>query len=270
MRETTIKSILVLGSAFIASSLFATSSLAIDLLATTRSNFGSLDSIDQTSGQPTRLGQIGFPIRDLAGDTRPAYASLWGVGLDGNRVLIQIDPIDQSVVSSVELLANEAIATLAIDPTTGTMFGTSESVGETSLFQIDRLTGSTAVVGDMGTPLTSLGFDQTGRLFGSFGSSLFEIDPTNAAVTVVSSALPVFRLDDLASRPADNKMFALGQGVGYRLFGIDVSSGIVEDIGPSLGRPSGLGFFVPEPNSALLVVVWALVYLRRLASRSYH
>ena len=51
---------------------------------------------------------------------------------------------------------------------------------------------------------------------------------------------------DIAVRPEDGVMFGLGFGAGpahdYSLYQINLTTGAVTDIGPSIGRPGGLAF----------------------------
>ena len=143
---------------------------AQELYATNSSNVGVLYSVNDVNGEAEDLGNLGFRVFDLTADRRPSFEGLWAVTWqNGGLQLVELDPRNRSVVFSVELSATESIATLAIHPTTGAMFGTSATSGETSLFQIDRVSGSTTVVGDINTPLTSLAFDRDGRLFRSLG-----------------------------------------------------------------------------------------------------
>jgi hypothetical protein len=241
---------------------FASSAFALDLYGVNAGIGGGTYLVDQATGAVTHVGEIGVAIDDLASDTRSGHEAMWGVGVYYKRSLFQINPLAPTVISSVQFQTAEDITTLAIDPTSGMMFGTSDA-DDPSLFQIDRASGNTTLVGSIGISLTSLAFDQTGRLFGTARSTLVEIDPSSADISVITDALPVARLEDMASRPSDNTMFALGYGPDYNLYTVDVTNGTLQEIGPSVSRPAGLAFFaVPEPGSLALLLL-GLLALRR-------
>ncbi|MBB6429841.1 PEP-CTERM sorting domain-containing protein [Algisphaera agarilytica] len=208
------------------------------LYATGASNLGPVFEVNPATGQETELGTFGFRIEDLAGDS---VGGLWGIGFDSTASIFQIDPTDQSVISTAPYDALAILSTLAIHPTTGEFFATPGTQGG-AMYRIDPLTGESTEVGEFELNLSSLAFDNTGRLYGSSDSSLYEINPATAAVDLITDQLSVFRFDDLAFDPLDNTMLGLGFDGEYRLFEIDPATGDSTSIGESVFRPSGLAF----------------------------
>lgn len=204
-------------------------------------------------GEDSRAG-----VLDFASDPQRDGSVVWSLHYtehDGSQ-LMSFDPHRRETLSLVSLDGSLDIRGLAIDPTTGTMYGTSE----TALYRLNPSNGAADLMGSTSEELDeSLGFDLQGNLYGmnQFGY-LFRIDKSNGATTNVGelTAYPA----DLAVRPEDGVMYGLGQGdvplFGYGLFTVDLETAEVTLVGPSVFRPGALAFtIVPEPSSMLLAAM---------------
>lgn len=142
--------------------------------------------------------------------------------------------------------------TLAIDPTSGEFFGTSDA----ALYRIAPGTGATTLVGTTSLPVgRGLGFDLRGNLYGIANlNQLVAIDKLTGD-TSLRATLDVIRMEDIAARPEDGVMYGIGYGPDYSLYQIDVDTGDLVKLGDSLARPSGLSFAaIPEPSTLVLVI----------------
>lgn len=234
-----------------------------------------LQSIDIKTGGVTSISQsgdslLGASVRDLASDPVRDATRVWAVRSSGvGNELIAVDPYRELLLSYTLIDAPSDIRSLAIDPTTGVMYGA--STGE--LYTIDPLTGSTMLLGNTAVDNTAedvsrgLGFDNAGQLFGIGGSNrLLAIDKTNASSLLIAE-LPLLRMEDIAVRPEDGVMYGLGYS-GYDLYKIDTADGSVTSVGPSVGRPGGLAFTaVPEPSGLTLLVLVGFVGCGRVCFR---
>jgi hypothetical protein len=242
---------------------------------------GALYQIDQTTGTPTSTGFSTSPTfaLDLATDFRPGHVSMWGISryptATNQTALIQIDPVGKSVVAITPMPAVTAGTrdnVLAIHPATGRTLVGAAGQTSTQLFEADRTTGATTLIGSVPLSLQSLQFDQQGVLYGTTEGSGLQcgvhvIDPTTAAATLLHT-LPLYRILGLAMRPEDNQMFALNYGPGsYRLHKLDLATGVLTDVGPSLVRPTNLTFYIGEPASAFLLPIPAAAALALRRSR---
>jgi sugar lactone lactonase YvrE len=142
------------------------------------------------------------------------------------------------------------IRSLAIDPTTGFFYGATTS----NLYRIDKSSGATTSVGPTSLPVDrALGFDAFGNLFGISGNTnLVSVDKSTGATSLIQDL--GLQLDDLAADPATGMVYALGNGTPtYSLYVLNVTSGALKPVGPSLLRPAGMAFTnVPEPATWFL------------------
>src|SRR2546422_5959975 len=104
----------------------------------------------------------------VAGNAQGAPRILWGVdGSGGNTsaLLYQIDSGNGST-SSIGAVG-VGITGLAVDPTTGTLYGVSNS-GTRGLYQINRSTGAGVLVGafNPSSTIADITFDASGQLYG--------------------------------------------------------------------------------------------------------
>jgi len=199
-------------------------------------------------------------VLDLASDPIREPEVVWSLNFtrDFGSELISFNPHLEQTLFSVALDDNLGLQGLAIDPTNGQFYAASP----TTLYKINPVTGEATQVGltafDVGK---ALGFDLLGNLYGSgtvdLQRVLVSINKASAVVDVVG---PISAgIEDIAARPEDGVMYGLGFGgepAAYTLYQIDLMTGSLKDIGPSLGRPGGLAFTgIPEPSTLVLLMI---------------
>jgi len=203
------------------------------------------------TGIGTRSG-----VLDFASDPIREPEVVWSLNYtrDFGSELLSFNPHLEQILSNVALDDNLDLQSLAIDPTTGQFYAASP----TSLYQINPVTGGATQVGqttfDVGK---AIGFDLSGNLYGigivDLQQVLVSINKVSVEAEVVGPIAA--RLEDMAARPEDGVMYGLGIGDAYTLYQIDLTTGSLKDIGPSLGRPGGLAFTgIPEPTTLALFV----------------
>jgi hypothetical protein len=154
----------------------------------------------------------------------------------------------------------QKISSLAIDPVTGDFYGASS----TNLYRISPATGATTLVGGTVLPVgKALGFDVLGNLYGIANENqLVAVDKASGATSLIAT-LGVFRMEDIAVHPESGAMYGIGYGPDYSLYQINLTTGSLVNLGPSLVRPNGLAFAaVPEP-SALVLAAMAVALITR-------
>jgi hypothetical protein len=191
---------------------------------------------------------------DLAGDPASQGNLVWGVsGFGTDNRLIALNPSFKQIVSSIPITGPERIASLAIDPITGSFYGAST----TSLYQISPATGAAKLIAATALDVDkALGFDLLGNLYGIANENqLVAVDKASGSTSLVAT-LPIFRMEDIAANPETGVMYGIGYGPNYSLYQIGLPDGSLTNLGPSLGRPNGLAFAaVPEPSAAGLMIV---------------
>lgn len=216
------------------------------------SNFG-LSPIDIATGAVAPMINIGAvgtaSVDDMASDPMRQPGVVWGVRnpLAGNQ-LVSIDPFGQQLLATTSITAPEAIRSLAIDPLTGLFYGASTA----NLYRINDQTGATTLVGPTALAVDrALGFDSLGNLFGVANSNVLVSVNKQSGATSTIATMPLSRMEDMAFDPDSGIMYGLG--FGYSLYQINLASGALNVVGPSLGRPAGMAFtIVPEPTTMLL------------------
>jgi hypothetical protein len=208
---------------------------------------GSLFTLDPHTGAAMFIGQAGFgtPMPGLTALAFDKDGTLFGssgvvttaVGPTAGTTLITINP-STGVGSAVGPFGTgiDNMAALAIDPTTGTLFGggaeTPATPGVlTNLFTIDKKTGAATLLGTLsvdlpGAVLTGLTFDSTGHLFGSLAIA----GPNSPA----------------------------GPG---EIGSIDIATRQFTPLGQTAGAISDIAVAVPEPSGVVLACTGALVLL---------
>jgi hypothetical protein len=147
------------------------------------------------------------------------------------------------------------------------------AVSPTTLFQINPITGGATLIGQTTFDVRkAIGFDLAGNLYGTgivdMQHMLISINKASAEAEVVG--LADAKLEDIAIRPENGLMYGLGYGgdpAAYSFYQIDLTTGSLKDIGPSLGRPGGLAFTgIPEPTTfaLLMLAIIGLAFHRRL------
>ena len=183
---------------------------------------GHLYTVDPAAVTATLVGSTGFPnvpglAFDLNGDLYGA-AHVSGPSLNANG-LIQIDVNTGAgtLVGSFGAVGGfpvRGMNALAVEPFTGTLIGSTNAAydGTTGeMWTIDKTTGAASLLGtltDMTTgaipPATVAGltFDETGRLFGSFGGGdgrIIQIDLATLTFRVVGQGSPSGSVSDIAN-----------------------------------------------------------------------
>jgi hypothetical protein len=210
----------------------------------------SLSAVNPTTGAASGLfdiaGGSGSGVFDLAGDPFWQGAALWGVrSAFSTSYLAAWNPATSSFISEVPLDISIIVRTLAIDPTDGRFYATTDA----GLYTIDPVTASVTLVSAMSnlSVTFALAFDGSGQLYGvSAGNKLVAIDKTSGAGTLVG-VMGLSRIEDMAWSAETGTMLGVGYpggggGINYSLYKIDLATAAVARIGDSQERPSGLAF----------------------------
>lgn len=179
---------------------------------------------------------------DLASDPLREPSVIWLLRntLVGSE-LVAFDPYQRQILSLTKLSAPK-IVDLAIDPTTGVMYGSNGG----ALFSIARDTGVTTLIGIDARLYGSLGFDADGNLYSASSFGLFAVNKQTGLTSIIKSGLP-YAIADFAVRPDSGVVYGITGPPAYFLFQFDLVGGNINIIGGSLGRPGGIAFTaVPE------------------------
>jgi hypothetical protein len=245
----------------------------------------ALYQISSASGAGTELGPIdGFP-----GVSAMAIAPNGMLYASGqNFLMTQEDLLTLNPATGAPTLA-ETLTGVPIELTAnayafspgGTLYAI---YGNQSLFTIDTSTGAATLVGSIlaGSPISNeaLSFSNSGTLYLSNGTDLYTVNPSTAAVSLVTSldfdssfglsAAPI--LMSMSFDPTDGTLYTSVVGNGSSSLGtINVTTGEVIRVGSTV---SGLGPMAieatPEPSPELLMPagLLALAVRRRRALRS--
>jgi hypothetical protein len=232
--------------------------------------------IDPVSGQAAYSwiveGMSRSGVLDFASDPLRNTSVVWSLNSTKpfGYELLSFDPYRKKILSNIPLDDSLELQGLAIDPTTGLFYATSQS----ALYQLNPTTGHAELIGPTSLHAAySLGFDLKGNLFSISGLSngtraLIAVDTLTGDTNVVAE-VEVYPAD-IAVHPATGVMYGLGfdnqPSVDYGLYQIDLTTGAIANIGQSLFRPAGLAFTaIPEPTAftlALLVGIAAVATLR--------
>jgi len=150
----------------------------------------------------------------VAGGAQAEAASiLYGAdGSGGNPSnLYVIDPSSGAVITTIGAIGF-AVTGLAIDPTTGVMFGSTGGAGAIppSLITIDLTTGAGTLVGALDGVLADITFDPLGNLYGWLEPSsddLVSVDKTTGQITIVGDSGLSTALTGLAMGPGGTLYF---------------------------------------------------------------
>lgn len=197
------------------------------LYATVKSpgNAQGLFKIDPTTGATTLVSTA---VGALSGETQGMAFDLDGnMWLTGNGSLAKVDPgTGQFTLVGHDTLSKK-IGGLAIDPTSGKLFGIAETGSTTTLYQIDKATGQVVGSGALsGVPtnakIEGLAFDGAGKLWGldRVSGALWNIDPVTKAAQKVSTTLGV-------SQQTGDGFESLAIKVDTKLVGLTVEKGDV-------------------------------------------
>jgi hypothetical protein len=239
----------------------------------------NLYQFDQATGVASVVGKMGIAqALDLASDWRPESPRLWAANVSDNS-LYRLGTDGRATLVGSFGTGLDAIHTLAFDPATNRMFGTTGRSGD--LYQIDSGTGMATRLGHITIPgitatfeIDALGCDAQGNLWGTVfstfafgGERLLTIDPSSGvgtirAITAFDSVL------DLAFRPEDGTLFATSFGLAS-LYRVNPNTGAATPIGHQAPVSLyGLAFVdLPEPGLVLQTVLGVVLLLRRRPRR---
>lgn len=247
--------------------------LASDLVGANYTTSDSpLLSINQGTGAATAIGMMG---RQNVGDltSNPASGVVWGIDLtSGNNSLVTINPVTGAVTSSLNIVSNFNITSIAFDSVTGVLYGNAavafnpNLTASDILYRIDPVTGVATFVGNMGVlNVFALGFDNNGVLFGisDNNTNLYSFSTTNADPTLRGN-IDVSGHFDLAFRPEDNTMFVSSAFSGslYTMNPANAQRTLVGAYGAPGTNVAGLAF-IPTPGAAGLLALAGLSVARR-------
>lgn len=226
--------------------VWATPLLASQLWGVDSASRGSivLNQIDVTTGAVSSTATIGSvllstSVQDLTSDPIREPTVLWLIrnSAAGNE-LISVDPFQQQLLSLTIVHVTDQIHSLAIDPTSGVLYGGSGN----SLYRITRSTGDATLVGAGSMAIDKgLGFDTAGNLFGVGGNNtLVAVSKSTGAMNAIGP-FSVNSMEDIAARPESGVMYGLSAPT-YDLNQINLATAALTKVGASLPRPSGMAF----------------------------
>jgi hypothetical protein len=247
-------------------------------------NAGALITVDQTTGAGTVLGNPAGKsgLTGLVFD--PVLGLLFGTGNNnstfegGTSQLFRIDLAGALIGSPVDITDGGspiAISDLALQPSTGLLYGTSISTTTftNTIYTLDKVTGVATLVGNTGVTGATLAFAPNGTLYmtsaefnpdGSFLQGFLNtVDPSTGDVLSTSDPYTTAHVGGLGVRP-DGVIFASGGMLGdiYTLG----STGTQTLLGlTGVGGVGDLAFVVPEPSTfGLLAIATFLLFSGRV------
>jgi hypothetical protein len=214
-------------------------------------NDGALVIVSQIDGSTSLVGHpagvsrisgLAFGLDGvLFGATQAAGGFPPPPGPTSTSDLIRINPDTGTLISSVPIKDGAdgiSIADLAIQPTTGALYGIrgphDRLGGEGKLYIIDTTTGVATLVGDTGRYFGSIAFAPDGTLYMSAAflntavASLLTLNPANAAILTGIRTADFYGA--LAVRLTDGVIFG-GNGDQEGVFKIDPTTGAATSIG---------------------------------------
>ena len=252
---------------------------------------GDLVIVDQTTGAVTDLAASGFPRLTGLGiePNGTFYASTLGglvfppgPGQTSTSDLLKLSATG-AVLSDIGTIRNAAgstvaIADLAVQPGTGTLFAISNEFGGVApggLYTINPANAVATLLGNTGEFFGSIAFAPNGTLYligasfamGPVNPVLDVLNPTNGAIVGSSLALDDF-YGAFGIRPTDGTLF-VGNGDGGQIFTLNPNTGVATALPSVSGTDfvADLDFLtVPEPATFMLAglgLVGIIVYRRR-------
>jgi len=213
---------------------------------------GSIFLVSQTDGSQWFLGD---PTANggLSGIAFDDQARLWGSNVfgDGNSNLLEINPIDGSLINDVGPILDTfgddmKVQDLAFDPVSRQLFGTEDNTSD--LITIDRTTGMATSVGSLPTDKMHIGFAPDGTLWAvdkNSNKELFTLDPgTGNDLTDVARNSEI-SLDALGVDPATGIIW-VSEGGDDPIFTLS-TGGILSFVGEPGGTPIADLDFLPCP-----------------------
>lgn len=160
---------------------------------------------------------------------------------------------------------------LAVDPTTGTLYGLyNQDSSKRQLFSIDTTTGAGLVVpGSLFGDCSAMAFDGSGQLYvvDTGLHALLKVDKATGAVAGITSlSAALGSTAGMAVDPASGIFYVTDGGTGgtNMLYTLDLATGTLTARGPT-GVPTGLAglAFLPEPGCLAFWIAVSIVCFRR-------
>jgi hypothetical protein len=207
----------------------------------------TLYTISSTTGVATPIGPIGF--NGVGALDFGPNGVLYGVGQDtaGNASLLTINTSTGAGTFIGELgLGGTHIQDIAFRPSDGVLFA--NAIGgnpHRDIYTVDVTTGVATLLGPSGVPVNSSGgdgtaFSSSNVLYDANGIDLRTINQSNGTATFLVGLTYPFtndRADGMKFDPASGTLFASvapGTASGFYLATIDIVSGVVTEIGPTV------------------------------------
>jgi hypothetical protein len=182
------------------------------------------------------------PQAGAGGGTFGGTQTLYGA--TGNNVASNLYVIDPSsgghtVVGPI----GHALTGLAVDPTTGTMYGVTtpnDPTNPVSLVTVNRATGASTVVGPLGATIADIAFTSSGALYGWSESvdGLTTIDKSTGVATNVG-AIGLGTAGDGESFSPSGVLYDMSRGSTGELWTVDTATGTQSVVGSLSGSPGG-------------------------------
>jgi len=244
---------------------------------------GDLVLVDQTTGAVTPLGNSGFPRLtglaiepngDIFATTIGGIPFPPGPGQHSTSDLLHFSSTG-AVISDIGTVqtatgSHVAIADLAVQPGTGTVFAISNEFGDVppgGLYTIDPMSGIATLIGSTPEFFGSIAFAPNGTLYlvgasfaqGPVNPVLERLNPTTAAVIGAPVPLADF-YGALGIRPTDAALF-VSNGMGAQIFTLNPTTGVATALTSTTGANlvADLDFVTPEPATFLLAGLALLV-----------
>jgi streptogramin lyase len=237
----------------------------------------NLYDVNQTTGAASNPRFV-----NVSGPAGIAFASdgtLYVLGASGTGMLYKVNPTtgSETLVGSTGLTVIEG--DIAIDPTTGVIYGAYYFPGGSgrNLITINPTTGAGSVVFALpsNSDVSALAFDSSGNLFAIDSSTdrILQLNKTTGAVlSSVALSVPLGVVAGMAFDPATGVLYAADGNVGgtNNLYTVNTTTGAMTLVGPvgipfnpttNVGGLSGLAFSpsaVPEPSTLTMFGVGAL------------
>jgi hypothetical protein len=165
-------------------------------------------------------------------------------GATGNNVASNLYVIDSSTGGHTTVgPIGHALTGLAVDPTTGTMYGVTtpnDPTNPASLVTVNRATGASSVIGALGATIADIAFTSSGVLYGWSESvdGLDLINTTTGAATDVG-ATGLGTAGDGESFSPGGVLYDMSRGSSGELWTVNTSTGAQTVVGTLSGAPAG-------------------------------
>ncbi len=102
-------------------------------------------------------------------------------------------------------------------------------ITSSQLFNVNLTTGTSSLIGNLGTFLNGLGFGTNNLLYGTGGSGFYQVNALTGVSQLISTVSGFSSSGDIVYDPTNNKFFA--SSIGDSLWSIDPNTGSANKIG---------------------------------------